>query len=187
MSSECKDHIADLKNADVGSEDYNRWLCHKYPWLIPHNRWTDEEVEDFDFSWTEIDAMPDGWRKAFGEQMCEEIQNLLEEADYVYKYRILQIKEKFGSLRWYSGGVPDSIKKQYDAVIRKYEDLSGKTCFICGKPATKISMGWICPWCDGCAEKHKNEDFIPIDEWFRVAECHTSDGEDYMFSLEPFG
>ena len=74
MSNEYKDWIEDKKNAPIDSPDHNYWLCYKYPWLIPHNRWTDEEIEDFDFSYTELDGMPEGWKKAFGEQICEEIQ-----------------------------------------------------------------------------------------------------------------
>ena len=79
MSNELRDWIEDLKNAPIGSEDHNRWLCMKYPWLLPRNRWTDKEIEDYDYSWTELDAMPEGWREAFGEQMCEEIQKVLED------------------------------------------------------------------------------------------------------------
>ena len=35
---------------------------------MPRNRWTGEVPEDYDYSYTELDSMPDGWRKAFGEQ-----------------------------------------------------------------------------------------------------------------------
>lgn len=162
MSNEYFDWLNDLRNAPEGSIDHNHWLCYKYPWLTPRNRWTDEEIEGFDFSYTELDSMPEGWKKAFGEQMCEEIQKLLEEANWVYEYRILQIKEKFGCLRWYDNGVPESIQERFDAIIRKYEDLSKKTCIECGAPATKISTDWISPWCDKCVEKiHDN--FVPIE------------------------
>lgn len=47
-------------------------------------------------SYTELDAMPDGWRKVFGIQMCKEIKQELKKYNYLYKYRITQIKEKFG-------------------------------------------------------------------------------------------
>lgn len=187
MSNEYKDWIEDKKNAPINSPDHNYWLCYKYPWLIPHNRWTDEEIEDFDFSYTELDGMPEGWKKAFGEQICEEIQKLLEEADYVYKYRILQIKEKFGGLRWYDNTVPESIRERLNAIITKYEDLSERTCVNCGAPATKISTGWISPWCDKCAEKiHDN--FVPVDEWFKKQETPFADGTTlHWVSIEPFG
>ena len=45
--------------------------------------------------------MPMGWRRAFGEEMCEEILQVLIKYDCVDLYRITQIKEKYGTLRWY--------------------------------------------------------------------------------------
>ena len=144
----------------------------RYPFLIPRNRFTDKicdgigmTQEEYD-NWSELDDMPDGWRKAFGEQMCEEIYQALlknggEEA--VNKYRIIQIKEKWGYLHWYDSNGNAEINK----VIRKYEDISEKTCITCGKPATKISLGWISPYCDNCADepsKYCGIKFIPIDE-----------------------
>jgi hypothetical protein len=98
-------------------------------------------------SYTELDAMPDGWRKAFGIQMCKDIkQTLIKELGYkgLFNYRISQIKEKFGGLRWYDSGGTKTIND----IIDKYEDLSYNTCIVCGKPATKVSQGWICPFCD---------------------------------------
>ena len=188
MSNEFKDYLNDLKNAPDGSVDHNRWLCYKYPWLIPHNRWTDEEDPEYDYSYTELDSMPNGWRRTFGEQMCEEIQKLLEEADWVDKYRILQIKEKFGSLRWYDSSVPESIRERLDKVIQKYEEISARTCFICGAPATKISMSWICPWCDKCAAEQEYEAFEPIEKYFKDQETPYADGGTFRWvSIEPFG
>lgn len=77
---------------------YNKQLIAKYPWLLPRNRWTGEVVEDYDYSYTELDDMPDGWRAAFGEQMCEEIQQALNmmEPYQAADFRIVQIKEKYG-------------------------------------------------------------------------------------------
>ena len=98
-------------------------------------------------SYTELDAMPDGWRKAFGIQMCKEIKKELKKYNYLYKYRIMQIKEKFGALRWYDNGSPNGCVYP---IINKYEALSERTCIVCGKPATKISKGWISPYCDNC-------------------------------------
>ena len=95
--------------------------------------------------------MPDGWRTAFGEQMCEEIQRELNmmEPYQAADFRIVQIKEKYGMLCYYTNWTT----KEIDAIIDKYKKLSERTCISCGAPATKISIGWISPWCDKCAEK----------------------------------
>lgn len=142
MSNEYKDWMRDK------IED-NKELCRKYPFLIPRNRFTDAIPEDFDYSWTELDAMPDGWRLVFGEQMCEEIAQALEKDGYLNEYRILQIKEKYGELRWYDKGAPREVHD----IVEKYSLMSAQLCINCGKPATVITDGWICPYCDDCAPK----------------------------------
>ena len=145
------------------NQEANRKLIERFPFLIPRNRWTDKVPEDFDYSYTELDSMPDGWRKAFGGQMCEEIREELVRANYLDQYRITQIKEKYGSLRWYDFGCTERMLCE---IIPKYERLSARTCIRCGKPATNASTIWISPYCDTCANKiGQNERFIPIEEW----------------------
>ena len=52
----------------------NRNLIERFSFLLPRNCWTGKVPEDYDYSYTELDAMPDGWRKTFGEQLCEELK-----------------------------------------------------------------------------------------------------------------
>lgn len=102
--------------------------------------------------YTMLDGMPKGWRRAFGIQMCKDIKSqIIKDCGWkhLFKYKILQVKEKFATLRWYDGNSTEGIY----AIIDKYEDLSYNTCCVCGKPATKLSRGWICPYCDECAAK----------------------------------
>lgn len=139
----------------------NERLVKQYPWLTPTNRWTGKIVEDYDYSWTELDAMPSGWLAAFGEAMCEDINKVLmtwpESARK--EFRITQIKEKYGELRFYTNCTTEELGK----VIQKYTDLSRKTCIVCGAPATRVTTGWISPYCDNCVSKDENS--IPIKEW----------------------
>ena len=125
----------------------NRW----YEFWYKVIDWFDTKVLDkilFLPSYTELDTMEPGWRKAFGIQMCKEIKQELKKHRFLHKYRIFQIKEKWGYLHWYDSGHPKD-SKIYD-IVRKYEQISAKTCGVCGKPATKISKGWIYPYCDDC-------------------------------------
>ena len=144
----------------------NKELINKFHFLEIRNRWTGEVTNDEEF--TELDAMPVGWRKAFGEKMCEEIQNELNSMDPVLanNYRILDIKEKYGSLRWNTNWTTMEINK----IVQKYEELSEKTCIDCGAPATKISKGWIEPYCDECAENHSIANFWTLEEYFKEEE-----------------
>lgn len=178
----------------------NAWLCWKYPFLYPRNRFSDKHYNNWEFAdrlnkmysnaykleglkekrkslgwaiiyhtlkwiydhpiqwlhvsfgYTELDAMPDGWRKAFGIQMCQELrETLLKEGGYKFlrSYRILQVKEKYGELRWYCHPGTHEIYN----VINKYEELSRNTCIICGEPAKYRTISWINPVC----EKHLPE------------------------------
>ena len=156
----------------------NEELCSKYPFLVPSNRWSGlkiteaddggywpgapNEIPEYDYEYTELDDMPEGWRIAFGEQMCDEILEELKAHNFVDKYRICQIKEKYGGLRWYDNG---GTEKLYNEIIPKYEKMSYKTCIHCGKPATKVSTGWISPWCDDCA-KEVRDNMVDINEYY---------------------
>lgn len=141
---------------------YNKELIQKYPFLLPRNRWTGKVPEDYDYSYTELDDMDTGWRIAFGEQLCKEIAEELKKYDYLDKYRIVQLKEKFGGMRLYDNGAPGNVED----IIDEYATLSEHTCVGYGAPATKISRGWICPWCDDCAAKREQVQFWSIEEYY---------------------
>ena len=137
----------------------NKELCKEYPFLKPRNRWTGKLVEDYDYSYTELDDMPLGWRIAFGEKLLKELKVAL--GDHLNKYRIVQIKEKYGYLRWYDFG---HTEEAYE-VISKYSKLSETTCIVCGKPATKITRGWISPYCDEHFPKNETN-------WYDIKESN---------------
>ena len=67
----------------------------------------------------------------------------------LYKWRITDIKEKFGRFQLYCNYGSDELYK----IINKYEELSWNTCINCGKPATHTSKGWISPYCGDCINK----------------------------------
>lgn len=46
------------------TKEENRTLCERYPFLIPRDWKTGEVASDFDYEYTELDNMPEGWRKA---------------------------------------------------------------------------------------------------------------------------
>ena len=158
------------------TKEQNRALCEKYPFLDPERRWgrkncpdrdeymplSPEEAQECDYRYTELDNMPDGWRIAFGEQLCDELKAELERAGLIDQYRILQIKEKYGSLRWYDNG----NTRAGNDILEKYERISARTCICCGKPATRITRGWISPYCDACCPE---EPSVPIDDYYKGA------------------
>jgi hypothetical protein len=55
-----------------------------------------------------------------------------------------QVKEKFGSLRFYYTGGDDYVS----GLVTMAESLSGVTCEECGKPGTQTQGGWIKTACE---------------------------------------
>lgn len=122
---------------------FNKELLSKYPWLEPRNNWSGKKIlscvgedgeegfwpdcpekhPEYDYEYTHLDDMPDGWRIAFGDQMCEEIHQELVKYDFVDRYAITQIKEKYGALRWYDNGTPiGRLSKTFRSETRKLLD-----------------------------------------------------------------
>lgn len=133
----------------------NKSLCDRYPFLIPRYEWSDEIAWGKDipkYSYTLAEDFPAGWWKAFGIMLCEELRDDLIRCNYLYEFRIVQIKEKFGELRVYTGSLPMS-SKAFD-IIDKYSHLSQNICIICGRPdVPMINTGWISPYCYKCFKK----------------------------------
>lgn len=71
--------------------------------------------------------------------------------DYCKKHhiKIIQIKEKFGSLRIYI----DEYTPELVELINKAEAESEKTCEKCGEPGYIAGPGWVKCFC----EQHHNE------------------------------
>ena len=136
----------------------NKKICKKYPWLIPRNVYTGEIYWDHKYDFTELDAMPKGWRKAFGDIWCEEIDQALRKDNYRDKFQIEQMKEKFGELRCYVNGYPPNVKD----VINAFEVISRHVCISCGKLDAHVidDYGWYLPLCEKCYNGQKRKPSI---------------------------
>ncbi len=153
-------HIRHLKNviwecAEEKTEECikeNKRLMKEYPFLIPRKRETGEILDGDNYSYTILDPMPKGWKKAFGEDICREIKQFLIEEELLEGYWAIQIKEKFGSLRWYDNDCMrhDKLKQ----IKRKYVERSEHTCVMCGAEGTmRDNLRWVSPFCDECYEE----------------------------------
>jgi hypothetical protein len=97
-----------------------------------------------------------GWYPLI-DKFCQELKKLLEDKYPSYKtgkpsFEIVQIKEKYGSLRIYTNFTNDDI----EALIEKYEDLSLKTCEECGRKGSPRNIkGWIRTLCNKCFQRLK--------------------------------
>ena len=74
-----------------------------------------------------------------------------------------QVKEKFGTLRFYYSGGDEYIS----GLVSMAESMSGVTCETCGKPGTRTGGGWVKTAC----VEHGGEDFdTPEDEYLTKEE-----------------
>lgn len=91
----------------------------------------------------------DGWLPIL-EDLCDNIQHHVKQQqknhpDYLQPH-IFQVKEKFGTLRFYLDHGDDYIY----GLIAMAEAESARTCEICGLPGTMKYGGWIRVRCEPC-------------------------------------
>jgi len=64
-----------------------------------------------------------------------------------------QVKEKFGTLRFYYSGGDDYIS----GMVTMAEAMSGVTCEGCGNPGERRGGGWVHTYCEPCETKRETE------------------------------
>ena len=91
--------------------------------------------------------------------------------DYIEEYnkknpdneiKVLQVKEKFGGLRFYISHGDETLYKMID----KAENESLKTCEHCGSKENVIhTEGWIWTVCKDCLQKAVKKSYRPVTFW----------------------
>lgn len=82
-----------------------------------------------------------GWSK-----LLDKIYDILPPDAYV-----VQVKEKFGGIRFYVYGVSEEVLDFIDSI----EKESYETCEICGNPGNIRDGSWVTTRCDSCYAKEK--------------------------------
>lgn len=111
-----------------------------------------------------LERIPDGWGRwircgAGWYPILARLEERLREIDP--DYRVYQVKEKFGDLRFYWAG------RNFDAgraAVADAEAEAARTCEVCGNPGDLRSRrGWFRTVCVECAQERGYED-LPDDE-----------------------
>lgn len=97
---------------------------------------------------------PPGWLPA-----VERLTDLLERIGGV---RCVQVKEKFGGLRYYveaadGGPIPGANRYDVYGLIHACEEACAATCLYCGKRGTLRQGGWWRTLCDSCDYEYVND------------------------------
>lgn len=160
---------------DWNSRQLRKALIEEYPYLQPRSMVTGRIHPDYDYQYIvgECD-LPTGWLQLFF-QLCEDIRGPLEKVGDLDKFRFTQVKEKFGQMRLYTNGATREVLN----ILDKYEFLSQQVCSVCGKPATVMTSGWICPYCSehvrGTMENVDDSELIEIKTSY-IRKTWTPDG-----------
>jgi hypothetical protein len=122
--------------------EHTRYLFEKYPDLY-RGRYLPitQNLMPFGF-----ETNGDGWFKLI-DQLSADITAMDKECGT--ETIAVQVKEKYGGLRFYVGGGSDSIYE----LIDEAEELSLKTCERCGEPGTLRGESWVYTMCERCWDK----------------------------------
>jgi hypothetical protein len=141
-------------------QEYDTYLCTTYPKMFV-NRY--KPMTETTMCWGF--ECGNGWYNIIN-QLCANIQHHIDwrnrknELDpnqpIVPQVTVDQVKEKFGTLRFYYTGGDDYI----DGLVSMAESMSGVTCEECGNPGSTVGRGWLTTLC----EKHAEERGIYKDD-----------------------
>lgn len=128
-------------------EELDAQLCEKYPKIFKNRH---SPMTETCMCWGFEHG--DGWYNII-DQLCDNIQSYIDwknkKGEEVAQVVADQVKEKFGTLRFYYSGGDEYIR----GLVNMAEAMSGCTCDVCGKPGTTAGPGWITTLC----EEHRNE------------------------------
>jgi len=132
-------------------QELDKLLCERYPkMMVNRNLPMQETCMCWGFE------CGDGWFNIL-DQLMGNIQHHIDwknkKEEVVAQVTLDQVKEKFGTLRFYYTGGDDII----DGMVRMAESMSGVTCEECGNPGKRIGGGWITTLCE---EHAKARDII---------------------------
>lgn len=130
-------------------QELDEQLCTKYPEIFKDRH---GDMKETAMCWGF--ECGDGWYNIIN-ALCSNIQHYTDwqnenaakgytQYKTVPQLKAVQVKEKFGTLRFYSEGGNDHIH----GMIRMAEAMSAVTCEECGAPGEQRRGGWIRTLCD---------------------------------------
>jgi len=92
----------------------------------------------------------EGWYPMI-DALCSDIQRYIDNTPGVEQIEATQVKQKFGTLRFYYG----PYNKVLDELIWEACSKSGEICECCGSTEDiEMTKGWVQPLCPKCMKKY---------------------------------
>ena len=129
-----------------------QYLFRKYKKIFPGGRKVDPKMSLMCFGI----MCDDGWFELI-DKLCDSIQSYITlNPQLKLKTVVVEVKEKFGGLRFYTEGADEHI----NGMTSLAEDMSYKICEECGKKGKERGTSWVWTLCDDCWKKKKEERHI---------------------------
>ena len=142
----------DLKSVEMPMIDYGKLTLEQFNELLLKDFPDIYKNQDNDHGFCGIETGP-GWHKIIY-TLSKDIQNTIHywSKEKVGEFYVVQIKEKFGTLRFYT-----SMSDRFiDLSIKEAEFLSSITCEKCGSEVqTGFTSGWLRCLCHKCFLKEE--------------------------------
>jgi hypothetical protein len=146
---ECGDGWYNILNQLMGNIQHHiDWKEKQRKWAMEYNEMAAQaKAGNFDlFEASMKDRPNDEYKeKRLGEIVAGDFRPVPESIPQV---TLDQVKEKFGTLRFYYSGGDDYIS----GLVSMAESMTGVTCEECGNPGTSRGGGWIHVYCEPCEE-----------------------------------
>lgn len=130
-----------------------------------HSKW-----QELDALWSQVkarhqhilfksigDMTGPGWWKVLDEAFAQIDALMAQHPDQVFQ--VMQIKEKFGGLRFYWSAYQkgddavavervEALHAELDKIVYQTEEACSRTCEVCGEPGEVRTGGWLRTLCD---------------------------------------
>jgi len=137
-------------------EELDKLLCEKYPKMMVNRH---SPMQETAMCWGF--SCGDGWYNILNALMGniqhhidwnnKNVEKGYKQYKQVPQVTVDQVKEKFGTLRFYYTGGDEVI----NGMVRMAESMSACTCEDCGNTGEQRGGGWIRTLCQPCEEKRE--------------------------------
>jgi hypothetical protein len=147
---ECGDGWFNILDQLMGNIQHHiDWKEKQKAWAIKYNEMaTQAKAGNFDLFEEDMKSVV---AEEYKENRLAEIVagDFREVPDSIPQVTLDQVKEKFGTLRFYYSGGDEYI----NGLVSMAESMSGCTCEECGNPGERKGGGWVRTMCEPCEDK----------------------------------